>query len=57
MYNVPNAAEELKHSTKEELAKKDILKNWKNKELKEISDEECLFNLPSSWSWIRLGEL
>lgn len=42
---------------KEELAKEGILKNRKNKNIKEINDEECLFELPSSWCWFRLGEV
>lgn len=42
---------------KEELAKEGILKNRKSKEIRKITDEECLFKLPSSWSWFRLGEV
>ena len=42
---------------KEELAKEGILKNRKNKDIREISDEECFFDIPSSWSWFRLGEV
>ena len=42
---------------KEELAEEGILKNRKNKDIRDITDEECLFDLPSSWSWFRLGEI
>ncbi len=42
---------------KEKLAKEGILKNRKNKDIRDITDEECLFDLPSSWSWFRLGEI
>lgn len=42
---------------KEELAKEGILKNRKNKDIREITNEECLFELPASWSWFRLGEV
>ncbi len=53
-------AEELREEAikyKEELAKDGVLKNRKNKDIREITDEECLFELPSSWSWFRLGEI
>ena len=42
---------------KEELAKEGILKNRKNKDLRDITDEERLFDIPSSWRWFRLGEI
>lgn len=42
---------------KEELAKEGILKNRRNKDIRDITDEECLFELPSSWRWFRLGEV
>lgn len=42
---------------KEKLAEEGILKNRKNKDTRDITDEECLFDLPSSWSWFRLGEI
>lgn len=53
-------AEELREEAsdyKEILAKEGILKNRKNKDIKEISDDECPFELPSSWNWFRLGEI
>lgn len=53
-------AEELREDAikyKEELAREGILKNRKNKNIREITDEECLFELPSSWRWFRLGEI
>lgn len=53
-------AEDLREEAvkyKEELAKEGILKNRKNKDIRDITDEECLFELPSSWSWFRLGEI
>ena len=42
---------------KEELAQEGILKNRKSKDIRDITDEDCLFDLPSSWSWFRLGEI
>lgn len=53
-------AEELREEAikyKEKLATEGILKNRKNKDIREITDEECLFELPYSWSWFRLGEV
>ena len=53
-------AEELREEAikyKEKLTKEGILKNRKNKDIREITDEDCLFELPASWSWFRLGEV
>ena len=53
-------AEELRVEAikyKDELTAQGVLKNRKNKDIKEITEEDCLFELPSSWSWFRLGEI
>lgn len=53
-------AEELREEAvkyKEILAKEGVLKNRKNKNIRGITNEECLFELPSSWRWFRLGEI
>lgn len=48
-------AEAIKY--KDELDKQGVLKNRKNKDIREITNEDCLFDLPASWSWFRLGEI
>ena len=42
---------------KETLTAQGVLKNRKNKEIKEITDREVPYELPNSWSWFRLGEI
>lgn len=53
-------AEELREEAikyKDVLREEGILKNRKNKDVKEITEEDCLFEIPSSWRWLRLGEI
>lgn len=53
-------AEELRVDAikyKDELDKQGILKNRKNKDIREITEEDCIFDLPASWAWFRLGEV
>ena len=52
------SASELLKKIKEE--KEKLVKEWKikrEKALESIKDEEKLFDIPSSWEWVRLGEI
>ena len=42
---------------KDELDRQGVLKNRKNKDVRAITEEDCIFDLPASWAWFRLGEI
>lgn len=53
-------AEDLRREAikfKEDIEKKGLLKNRKNKDVKEVNASDNLYDLPESWRWFRLGEI
>lgn len=53
-------AEDLRREAikfKEDIEKQGLLKNRKNKDVKEVNTSDYLYDLPESWRWFRLGEI
>ncbi len=49
--------EELYHQIQTELKPLIQAKRFKGKKLPELSDDELPFEIPSSWKWVRLGDI